>query len=120
MYNYIVFLLYQIVELVGTEKKLELQKEVFTSCRQYIVQYLSPDDIVDHLISKHLIGDSARQQLSLPKTTQEKNRIIVDELSTGEPDTLEKFCTILKKNIRTKHISDKLEKGTYMIVYTSC
>ena len=119
------FLFYQIVELVGTEKKLELQKEVFTTCRQHIVQYLSPNDIVDHLISIHLIGDSARQELSLPKTTQEKNRIIVDELSTGGPDALEKFCAILKKNSRTKHISDQLEKGTYIhdlinIVYTSC
>ena len=112
--TYIVFLLYQIVELVDTDKKVELQKEVFTNCRQHIVEYLSPDDIVDHLISKHLIGDSARQQLSLPKTTQEKNRIIVDGLSKGGPDALEKFCVILKKNSRTKHISDRLEEGTYI------
>ena len=78
------------------------------------MQYLSPDDIVDHLISQHLIGDSARQELSLPKITKEKNRIIVDELCSGGPDTFEKFCVILKKNRRTKHIADQLEKGMYV------
>ena len=70
---------------------------------------------MDHLISKHLIGNSAYQQLCLPiKTTQAKNRIIVDELSSGGPDTLEEFCAILKKNRGTKYIADHLEKGTYL------
>ena len=98
-------------------------KLVLINCRQHIVQYLSPDDVVDHLISKHLIGDNTIQELSLPnKTLQEKNRIIVDQLSTGEPDALEKFCVILKKDSRTKHIADRLEKGVYdmCICYTSC
>ena len=91
---------------------MELQKQLFTDCRPYIVQYLSPEDIVDHLISKHLIGQSAQQQLGLlVKTPQEKNRIIVDELSNGGPDTLKKFCEILKKNGRKKHIADYLKKG---------
>ena len=105
------------VALLDTEKKLELQKEVFTNCRQYIVQYLNPNDIADHLISKHLIGENASQELGLPiKTAQEKNRTIVNELSIGGPDTLDKFCEILKKNSRTKHIADKLEKGTYVCI----
>ena len=92
---------------------MELQKEVFDSCRNYIVQSLNPDDIVDHLISQDLIGYSAHEQMSLPnKTAKDKNRIIVDELSTGGPGTLEKFCTVLKKSNRTKHIADHLEKGT--------
>ena len=117
MYVHSVFYFILLVDVLDTDKKLELQREVFTNCRQHIVQHLSPDDIVDHLISKHLIGDSARQQLSLPsKTTQEKNRIIVDELSTGGPDTLEKFCTILKKQSRKKHIADRLEKGMYNLI----
>ena len=77
---------------------------------------------MDHLISKHLIGDSARQELSLPKTPQEKNRIIVDQLFTGGPDAFEKFCMILEKNSRTKHIADRLEEGMYnmCICYTLC
>ena len=92
---------------------LELQKEVFTNCRHYIVEHLSPDDVVDHLISEHLIGDGASQQLQLPiKTAKDKNRIIVDELSIGGPGTFEKFCMILKKNRRTEYMADALEKGT--------
>ena len=104
-------LFYHIDEL---QRKLELQKEVFTNCWQYIIQYLSPDDIVDHLISEHLIGNSARQKLSLDKTKDEKNRIIVDELCSGGPDTFEKFCVILKKNSITKHIANRLENGIYV------
>lgn len=101
-----------ITDHLAVEKRLELQKEAFTSCRQYIVDHLSPDDIVDHLISQRLIGDSAREQLSLSiKTTKEKNRTIVDELCTGGPGTLEKFCAMLKKSKRTKHIADHLDKG---------
>ena len=91
---------------------MELQEEVFTNCRQYIVRHLSANDIVDHLISKHLIGQSAKQQLGLLVTTpQEKNRIIVDELSSGGPHAFRIFCKILKKNGRTKHIADHLMKG---------
>ena len=68
---------------------------------------------MDQLISQHLIGCSAHEQICLPmKTTREKNRTIVDELSTGGPGTLEKFCAALKKSRRTKHIADHLEKGT--------
>ena len=101
-----------ILEHLDVERRLELQKDAFASCRHYIVQHLSPDDIVDHLISQRLIGDSACGQLSLPiKTAKQKNRIIVDELSSGGPGTLEKFCTVLKKSRRTKHIADYVEKG---------
>ena len=117
-YSYVHSVFYFITYVVDLDidKKLELQREVLVNCRQYIVQYLSPDDIVDHLISKRLIGESARQELSLPnKTPQEKNRIIVDQLSTGGPDAFEKFCVILKKD-RTKHIADKLEEGMYDLI----
>ena len=92
---------------------MELQKEVFDSCRNYIVHSLDPDDIVDHLISQDLIGYSAHEQMSLPiKTAKDKNRIIINELAAGGPGTLEKFCTVLKKGRRTKHIAYHLEKGT--------
>ena len=112
MVQWISHIIICITDHLAVEKRLELQKEAFTSCRQYIVDHLSPDDIVDHLISQRLIGDSAREQLSLSiKTTKEKNRTIVDELCTGGPGTLEKFCAMLKKSRRTKHIADHLDKG---------
>ena len=114
-----------LTEPLDVEKKLELQKEVFTSCRQHIVKYLSPDDVVDTLISKRLIGETASQHVTLPiKTPQDKNRIIVDELASGGPDAYEKFRDILKKSSRTRHIADHLEKGVYVtycavFMYTS-
>ena len=83
------------------------------------MKHLKADDVVDKLITKHLIGESNRQQLFLPvKTRQEKNRIIVEELRTGGPDTYKKFCEILKESSATKHIADKLEKGTYLATYS--
>ena len=106
-------LFYRPIELLDDDKRMELQKEVFTNCRQYIVKHLSPDDVMDILLSKHLIEDSAYQQLRLPiKTTQDKNRTIVDELCSGGPGVFEEFCAILKNKKRTKHIADHLEKGT--------
>ena len=97
------------------EKKLEIQKEVFTTLQNFIVGHLTADDIVDDLISEHLIGDNAREQLSLTSNTpKKKNRIIMDELNKGGPDTLEKFCKILNKKSETQHIAKRLEEGSYL------
>ena len=83
------------------------------------MEHLKPDDIVDHLISKGLIGDSAQQRLCLPiNTLKDKNRIIITELRSGGPDTFGNFCEILKKSSLTKHIADHLEKSTYTCVST--
>ena len=91
---------------------LELQRELFTANTAFLVRNLSPDDIVDQLISHHLVGNSAREQLnSHYKTSSEKNRIIVEEVSSGEPGAVDEFCEILKKNSRTRYIAEKLEKG---------
>ena len=104
-----------LTEFLDVEKRLELQKEIFTTCRKYLVDHLNPDDVVDILISEHLIGRTASNQLNLPtKTKQEKNRITVDELFSGGPDTYEKFCGILKKISTVKHIADKLEEGSHI------
>ena len=90
----------------------ELQKEFLRANTSYIVSSLNPDDIVDELISHDLLGESARQQLRLPiKTTMEKNRIIVDEVSSGRPGALESFCSVLKKNRVKRYVGEKLEKG---------
>jgi len=58
------------------------------------------------------VGHSAREQLnSHYKTPSEKNRIIIEEVSSGERGAVDKFCDILKKNRRTNYVGDKLEKG---------
>ena len=80
------------------------------------MQYLNPDDIIDDLTVKQLISPSACGRLKKSsKTAKRKNRIIVDELTNGGPDTLEKFCEILKENRGTKFMADKLEIGTTYI-----
>ena len=97
---------------LDVEERLKLQNELFTSNRNYIVQYLNPDEVIGDLISKHLIGQSAGQQLSNPmKTTKEKNKIIVDELCKGGRNTFGKFCEVLRDNRKTKFMADKLETG---------
>jgi len=97
-------------------KILELQRYLFTNNLHFIVQNLNASDIVDQLISEHMVGQSAREQLKLPvKTNMDKNNIIVDELSRGQPGTLEKFLYILRNtsgSTNFKFIADKLEKGT--------
>ena len=76
------------------------------------MEHLNPNDVIDSLVTEHLIGDTIRQQLSLPgKTTQEKNRDIIEELCRGRPGTYKEFCGILMKKKTTNHIADKLEKG---------
>jgi len=101
---------------LDAERRLKLQKKLFTENRNYIVQYLNADDVMDDLMSKHLIGHNAYKQLSLSmKTVKEKNRIIVEELSNGGPNTLQKFCEVLKENREAKFMADKLEKGQYTI-----
>ena len=77
------------------------------------MQYLNPDDIIEDLTVKLLISPSTYGRLKQSvETAKRKNRIIVDELANGGPDTLEKFCEILKENRGTKFMADKLEIGT--------
>ena len=76
------------------------------------MQYLNPDDVMDELTSKLLISPSTHERLrTSAETAKKKNRIIVDELSNGGLDTLEKFCEILKENRGTKFMANKLEIG---------
>ena len=98
--------------LLAPEKIQELQKKLFDKSRQFLTTYLNPDDMIDHLITHHLVGDIARQQISSPyQIPSFRNGIILDELSRGQPGTVQKFCMILKKSGMTQHIADKLEKG---------
>jgi len=76
---------------------------------------VNPDDVKDHLVSKHLVGQSAYECLNLKvKTSTEKNRIIVDELCRGGIGTLEKFLLILKGESKTMFVAEKLESGKYL------
>ena len=96
----------------ATETVQSLQYNFFIDKRSYLTQFLSPDDIIDHLISTRLVGPTVREQVcSFHTIRSEKNRIIVDELSCGEQGTIESFCQILRKTRTMKHIADKLEKG---------
>ncbi|XP_065900647.1 uncharacterized protein [Dysidea avara] len=97
---------------LSSERVQELQVELFTKNRSYLTQRLNPSDIVDNLITYRLVGSSAGQEISSPyHTNLHRNGLIVNELSQGQPGTVEKFCEILKKSQRTKYIADKLEKG---------
>ena len=97
---------------LDVEERLKLQRKILMNNRNYIVQYLNPDDVMDDLTSKQLIGQNALEQLKQPTmAAKERNRIIVDELYNGGADTLERFCEILKENRGTKFMADKLEKG---------
>ena len=76
------------------------------------MQYLNPDVVMDDLTNKQLISkDACRQMKTSIKSVKEKNKVIVDELSNGGPNTIEKFCEILKENRGTKFMADKLERG---------
>ena len=50
--------------------------------RDFIVEYLDPDDVIDELIQRRLIGENAAQKVTQPMGVSrvEKNRIIVDQL----------------------------------------
>jgi len=77
----------------------------------FLTQNLSSDDLVDYLAQERMIDGSVRQKLGMYCfTPMEKNRWIVDSLATGPPDTLKKFCAILRK-VKKNFIADELEKG---------
>jgi len=88
---------------------VEKQRQILTRKRSLIVEWLDPDDVVDELIQSSLVGPSAAQQLQLNKTQQEKNRIIVEQLSKGGPGTLVQFCEILRSRKRQVYIAEELE-----------
>ena len=90
---------------------LEEQKRVLTSNREFIVDNLDADDVIDELIQEKMVGRNAAQRVQLVGMTRvEKNRIIVDQLSIAGPGGLEKFCEILRKNTRQMFIAEELEK----------
>ena len=73
---------------------------------------LDPDDVIDELIRDHLIGENAAQKITQPMgwSRQEKNRIIVDQLTMSGPGAVEKFCEIIRRKKRQIFIAEELEK----------
>ena len=74
------------------------QKKVLTENRNYIVENLDADDVIDHLIQEKILGHVAAQQVQLIALNRtDRNRIIVDQVMTAGPGAFKKFCNILKK-----------------------
>ena len=91
---------------------LEEQKRVLTDNFAFIITYLDADGVIDELIQARVIGDHAAQRIGLvTMTMKDKNRIIIEQLSTAGPGALKKFCDILKKKKRQAYIANILEKS---------
>ena len=90
---------------------LEEQRRVLSENCDFLINYLDPDDIIAELFQAHIIGRHAMQQLQvLGMSRRDKSQIIVDQLNTAAPGSLEKFCNILKKGGRQTYIADQIEK----------
>ncbi|XP_065908363.1 NACHT, LRR and PYD domains-containing protein 3-like isoform X3 [Dysidea avara] len=97
--------------MAGNES-LKKQREVFTNNRAFLVDYLDADDIIDELIQEKIIGKNAAQRIQLQTASrEEKNRIIVEQLTNSGPGTLENFCEILRNTGRLAFVAEELEKG---------
>ena len=96
---------------MAANESLKKQREVFTNNRAFLVDYLDADDVIDELIQEKLIGKNAAQRVQLQTTSrEEKNRIIIEQLTNSGPGTLEKFCKILRSTGRLVFIAEELEK----------
>ena len=93
---------------------LEVQKKILENNRDFIIEYLDGDDVIDELIQANLIGQNAAQRVQLMGTSRvEKNRIIFDQLITCGPGVLDRFCAILKRRERQLFIAERLEECKY-------
>ena len=100
-----------LVSCMAGNESLNEQREVFTKNRTFLVKYLDAEDVIDELIQEKLIGQNAAQRVFLPTSSrEEKNRIIVEQLTSSGPGTLNKFCKILKNTGRLDFIAKELGK----------
>ena len=98
-----------------SETSFEEEKEILAKNRTFIVDNLEADDVIDELIQSRLIGGNAAQRVQLVGVSRvEKNRIIVEQLRTCGPGTLEVFCRILRRYGRQSFIADQLEKSKFL------
>ena len=98
---------------MAVKRDLERQKQILRDNRHFIVNNLDPGDVIDELIQDHLIGENAAQKVTQPMgwSREEKNRIIVDQLSMSGPGAVEKFCKIIRRKKRQVFIAEELEKS---------
>ena len=100
----------------GSKASLEEVRNVLAKTRQFIVDYLEADDVIDELIQSRVIGANAAQRVQLVGVSRvEKNRIIVEQLNTCGPGTLEMFCGILRRCGRQSFIADQLERSRFIL-----
>ena len=101
----------------GSGTSLSEQREILTANRKFIIDYLEADDVIDELIQARVIGENASQRVQLVGLSRaEKNRIIVEQLDTSGPGTLEVFCGILRRRKRQAFIAKQLEKCKFTMV----
>jgi len=101
------------MELASVDRwtSLEEQRRVLSVNYDFLINYLDPDDVIAELFQAHIIGQHAMQQLQVAGISRmNKNQIIVDQLNTAAPGSLEKFCNILKKDGRQTFIADQIAK----------
>jgi len=97
---------------MARHESLKKQREVFTNYRAFLVDYLDADDVIDELIQEKMIGKNAAQRVQLQTTSrEEKNRVIVEQLTNSTPGTLEKFCRILTDTGRLAFIAETLDES---------
>ena len=64
----------------------EEQKTVLTDNHKFLADNLDTDDVIDELIQEKIMGHNAAQQVQLVGMSREdKNRIIVEQLSIAGP-----------------------------------
>ena len=89
-----------------------LPRDLFIDNMSYLTERLNPNDIIDHLISKRMVGRTTHEFVySQFSTPTEKNRRIIKDLSQGDERTVKQFFIILRKSRMTQYIAEKLEKG---------
>ena len=91
----------------------KIEKEVLLNKQEYLVSHVKPDDIIDALIAKKLVGHFASQKYSIPtNTASDKVRIILEDIKRSRPGYLKEFCDILKDSRTQDHVVAELQKGT--------
>ena len=79
--------------------------------RDFIIDYLDADNIIDQLIKANLISEKAEQSL-IGKSIIDENRIVFEQLSNAGPGALENFRKILKNQRRRTDKLKELEERT--------
>ena len=98
--------------MADINSNLVLHARVINENRAFIVEHLDAEDVIDELIQERIVGKSAQQRVQLVGTSREdKNRIICEQLATAGPGAVNKFCKILRDNIRQTFIAERLEKS---------